>query len=161
MNDDNAQDVLGGCYCGGVRFSIPGGTRPALAGYCHCSDCRQAHAATLYQAAYVDEGAFHVTSGSELLNWYTRTESARDRFQRHFCVRCGTKVFNKLQNVVGEEEVKWIGTFPSLFDDRDVAASDTWGAQLHLFCDQSILDLSQLHDDLPKHPGDPIYEVNA
>ena len=153
MNGDTAQGVLGGCYCGGVRFSIPARTLPVWAGYCHCTDCRLAHAATVYQAVYVDEQDFRLDRGSELLRWYTRSESSREHYRRHFCARCGTKVYSNLRRGPDGEEVKLIGTFPSLFDDQDVAASDTWSAKLHIFCAESLMDLSQLHDDLPRHPG--------
>ena len=96
MNDDNAHNILGGCYCDTVRFSIAAGTQPVWAGYCHCQDCRKAHAATLYQAVY-----------------------------------------------------------------QELAVSDTWNPCQHIFSGESILDLSLLHDQLPKHLGGATFDKPA
>lgn len=158
MPNDRAGNIVGGCYCEAVRFSIPAGTQPVWAGYCHCRDCRKAHAATLYQAVYVEEAAFFITGGTELLRWYTRMESRRVHYQRYFCVQCGTKVFSKLETVKDGQDVKWIGTFPSLFEDQELALSGTWRPWQHIFSGESILDLSLLHDQLPKHLGGATFD---
>ena len=146
MANESNLEVHGSCYCGGVRFSISAGTELAWSGYCHCKDCRQAHASPLYQAVYVEESRFQVTAGEDLLKWYTRAESARDRFKRYFCGRCGSKVYNTMTDEVGELR----GTFPSLFDDQTIATSSTWSPREHLSCAESIMDLSLIQDYLPR-----------
>lgn len=151
MSNQNNQDIHGRCYCGGVRFSIAAGTQPFWAGYCHCADCRQAHASPLYQAVYMEEPAFRITEGEELLKWYTRSESARDRFKRFFCTRCGSKVYNTQRFEQDRKELEHRGTFPSLFDDQEIATNSTWSPRNHLQCAESIMDVSLLQDDLPKH----------
>lgn len=150
MATEKDQDIHGRCYCGGVRFSIAAGTKPYWAGYCHCRDCRQAHASPLYQYVYVKKPTFRITEGEELLKWYTRLESARDRFKRFFCERCGSKVYNVLLIEEDGKEVDLRGTFPSLFDDQEVATSSTWSPQEHVYCGESIMDISVIQDDLPK-----------
>lgn len=55
MTAPSDDDIFGGCYCGAVRFAIAAGTRPIWAGYCHCRDCRQAHAAPIYQPTFTDK----------------------------------------------------------------------------------------------------------
>lgn len=152
MPNATPPEVKGGCYCKGVRFLIPSGVRPIFAGYCHCLDCRQAHAAPIYQYVYVYESEFSITEGSDLLKWYTRSEAARDHFKRYFCVNCGTKVFNSFNGEFGGGQLSAICTFPSLFDDQLIAKSETWTARIHEFCSDSILDLSQLNDGLTRFP---------
>ena len=61
--DDN--EVLGGCYCGKVRFQVAGDVRPLLSGYCHCVGCRQAHAAPIYEVAWILSSDFKIIEGSE------------------------------------------------------------------------------------------------
>ncbi len=150
MNDKNTQDVHGRCYCGAVRFLIAAETEPFWAGYCHCRDCRQAHAAPIYQYVYVEKRYFRIIEGSAFLKWYTRAESARDSFKRFFCERCGSKVYNYLLTDKDNSEVELCGTFPSLFDDQEIATNNTWSPQVHEYCAESIVDLSLLHDDLPR-----------
>lgn len=150
MQSEKAQDIFGRCYCGAVRFSIAAGTRPFWAGYCHCRDCRQAHASPIYQYVYVGKQYFEVVAGSELLKWYTRAESARVSFKRYFCEHCGSKVYNYLRTEEDNSELELCGTFPSLFDDQETATNSTWSPRKHIHCAQSIMDLSLLQDDLPR-----------
>ena len=146
MADENNREDHGGCYCGGVRFSISAGTEVAWSGYCHCEDCRRAHAAPLYHAVYVEESRFQVTAGEDLLKWYTRAEAVSDRYKRYFCGRCGSKVFSTMTEETGELR----GTFPSLFDDQTIATSSTWSPREHISCAESFMDLSLIHDHLPR-----------
>lgn len=150
MQSEKYQDIYGQCYCGGVRFSIVAGTRPFYAGYCHCRDCRQAHASPIYQYVYVEKQYFRIIEGSELLKWYTRSESARERFKRFFCQNCGSKVYNYLRTEEDNKEVELYGTFPSLFDNQEIATNSTWSPQRHVRCAESIMDVSLIQDDLPR-----------
>jgi hypothetical protein len=153
MPSGDEQDIHGGCYCGGVRFRIAGGTKPHWAGYCHCRDCRQAHAAPIYQYVYVKEPFFEITQGEGLLKWFTRVESRRDVFRRHFCDRCGSKVYNSLIVEEGGNSVSLRGTFPSLFDDQSVAKSEVWSPREHVYCAESIMDVSVIEDGIPRFQG--------
>ena len=153
MTEEFGQDVLGGCYCGEVRFRIVAGAQPKWAGYCHCQDCRHAHAAPLYQAAYVDARAFQITQGEHRLSWYTRSQAQAGElnFKRYFCQRCGTRVYNTTRTEHDGATVDECGTFPSLFDDQLVATNATWSPRDHVQCAESIMKLSALKDDLPKY----------
>jgi hypothetical protein len=150
MQTSDDGDILGGCYCGGVRFSIAAGTRPFRAGYCHCRDCRHAHAAPLYQYVYVEAPAFRIVAGEQLLKWFTRSTSKSEHFKRYFCECCGSKVYNMFRFEDDGKTIDLRGTFPSLFDDQDIATGQTWSPQVHIFCAESIMDLSLLQDGLPK-----------
>ena len=129
---------------------IDEGTEPVFAGYCHCRDCRQAHAAPIYQYVYLDKNRFCIVNGSELLKWYTREESRRPEFRRFFCERCGSKVYNELFSSGKNPELTLCGTFPALFDDEEIATSETWSPKKHIHCQESIMDLTKIHDSLPR-----------
>ena len=75
-----------------------------------------------------------------------------------FLITGGTKVFGKLETALDGQGVKWIGTFPSLFDDQDLAVSDTWSPWQPIFSGESILDLSLLHDQLSKRLGGATFD---
>jgi hypothetical protein len=155
MNRSKDQDIHGGCYCGGVRFSIAAGVRPHFAGYCHCRDCRQSHSAPLYQYAYVKASEFRISEGEDLLKWHTRSEAVRNCFKRYFCGRCGSRVYNAYRVEQDGTTLELRGAFPSLFDDQELATNATWSPREHLFCAESIMDASLIQDGLPKFDGDP------
>lgn len=150
MKPAQSLDILGRCYCGGVCFSIAADTEPYWAGYCHCKDCRQSHASPLYQYAYIRQQEFRVIEGENFLEWYTRSKEARDRFRRFFCKRCGTRVYNTYLYKTNGEEVALCGLFPSLLDDQETATNSIWSPRRHVFCGESIMDISLLSDGLPK-----------
>ncbi|MFT5110954.1 MAG: hypothetical protein ACI8P9_000265 [Parasphingorhabdus sp.] len=151
MLQKTEQNITGSCYCGSVQFSIASDTRPFLAGFCHCRGCRQAHAAPIYQYVYVEQAHFQIDAGSTLLNWYTKEPTARKYFKRYFCSRCGSKVYNYLQFNKDNKQTDLCGTFPSLFDDQEVATTKTWSPQKHIYCAESIMNLDLIKDELPRY----------
>lgn len=152
MSAANENDVTGRCYCGEVRFLIPRDVQPLLSGYCHCVGCRQAHAAPVYQVAWVPSAALEITQGRDLLKWYTRSQVTREFLRRYFCTNCGTKVFNSFEGPFGDQQISAAGVFPTLFDDQSMAQSERWAPSVHMHCEESLLDLTQLNDGLPKLP---------
>ena len=152
MPIERETEVLGGCYCGAVRFRVPGDVRPLLSGYCHCVGCRQAHAAPIYEVAWILKSDFGVTQGHDGLKWYTRSELTRKHLRRYFCENCGTKVFNSYEGPFNGQDVSVTGIFSSLFDNQLLARSERWAPQIHMHCEESLMDLSQLNDGLPKLP---------
>lgn len=152
MSGNDVSDVLGGCYCGEVRFRVPGNVRPLVAGYCHCIGCRQAHAAPIYEVAWINAADFSVTQGQEKLNWYTRSEVTREHLKRYFCTNCGTKVFNSYDGPFNGQSIAAAGVFPTLFDDQQLARSEQWSPQVHMHCEESLIDVSEFNDGLPKLP---------
>jgi hypothetical protein len=147
---ETTNDIHGRCYCGAVKFSIAADTKPLLAGYCHCKDCRQAHSAPVYQYVYMDQEKFSITDGKDLLNTYTRNESVTDHFRRYFCSQCGSKVYNFMHYSRDNNNIDLCGTFPSLFDDQKIAMSNVWSPKKHVHCSESILDLECFTDSLPR-----------
>jgi hypothetical protein len=152
MATDHSQDVLGGCYCGEVRFRIPGQAQPLQTGYCHCVACRQAHAAPVYAVAWLPDTDFEITQGQEFLKWYTRSDTLRAYLRRHFCTNCGSKVFNSYNGPFGDQQISALGAFPTLFDDQVLARSEPWAPSMHMHCAESLMDVSLINDGLPKLP---------
>ncbi len=152
MTIETDKAVLGGCYCGEVRFLIPGDVHPLLSGYCHCVGCRQAHAAPIYEVAWIATSDFTITQGRERLKWYTRSEITREYLHRYFCENCGTRIFNSYDGPFNGQSISATGVFSSLFDDQSLARSERWAPQVHMHCEESLLDLAQLNDGLPKLP---------
>ena len=150
MTNKEPQDIYGRCYCHSIRFLISNDAVPVMSGYCHCLDCRQAHAAPVYQYVYVNKQNFQVFKGLDLLSWYTRSETRRKHFKRYFCTNCGTKVYNQLNTKRNGSYLNLCGTFPSLFDDQNFATSDIWSPKKHVYCAEAIMDLSKIDDELPR-----------
>ncbi len=152
MSQVKESEVLGGCYCGNVRFQISRTASPLLSGYCHCLACRQAHAALIYAVAWLSDSDFSITKGEESLKWYTRSQPPKVNLKRYFCLNCGTKVYNRYEGPFGTQNVSATGIFPSLFDDQSVAKSDKWLPRIHMHCEESLIDTAQFSDGLPKLP---------
>eukprot|EP00961_Rhodomonas_salina_P285317 3855547-Rhodomonas_salina.1 len=106
--------IEGQCYCGEVRFTVAEPSSKAdvvFAGYCHCLSCRRAHAAPVYQVAYLKEHLFAYTAGEELVKHFRKVEG-KDPV-RSFCSNCGSKLtIQYAQSMPG-----CIGTFPALYDE--------------------------------------------
>ena len=152
---ETSAHISGYCYCESIRFEIASGTEVLLNGYCQCSDCRRAHAANLYQYAYVLEEHFSVVAGEDLLRWHVKNQAMKDNFRRYFCSKCGTRTHNFCIVEFGGMPKRLIGVFPSLFEDTEVAKSPVWLPREHINCRESILNLALLHDDLPRHTNVP------
>ena len=76
----DAEQYLGGCLCGAVRFVASG--RPDRVGLCHCLDCRKFHGALFHASAIYPRAAVRVSG------------ETRDYRRRFFCPRCGSSVFS-------------------------------------------------------------------
>ena len=81
-----------------------------LSTYCHCTDCRRAHAAPVYQVVYVknndEKGAFKITKGKELITDFRKEGAA---VVRAFCKTCGTRLYSNHD--------EWgMGMYPGLLD---------------------------------------------
>ena len=76
----------GGCLCGDVRVVATGA--PRRVGLCHCLDCRKHHGALFFAAAMFAQEAVIVTGETHAYAG------------RHFCPRCGSSVFNRMDDEV-------------------------------------------------------------
>jgi hypothetical protein len=90
----------GNCLCGEVRFRLHGELAPIQV--CHCSQCRKAQGTPFATNIPVDEAAFQLQSGAELL---TAFESSPGK-QRVFCSRCGSPIFSRKESLPGVVRIR-------------------------------------------------------
>jgi hypothetical protein len=76
-------EYKGRCFCGAVELRVVG--KPAAAGYCHCSSCRQWAAAPVNAFTLWQPGAVTFTRGADQVGSYNKTE----RSIRKWCKACG------------------------------------------------------------------------
>lgn len=84
-----SERVAGGCLCGAIRFETMG--EPAAQLLCHCTDCQTVSGAAAYAAYVVPLERLEVTQG-EPVGYEVVAASGRAN-ARHFCPKCGTRVF--------------------------------------------------------------------
>lgn len=79
----------GACYCGAVSYSFV--LEKMSLSICHCSMCRRQHGSDYTTWITVNEDAFFIDSGSNVIEEYQSSEHTIS----YFCSCCGTKVFSK------------------------------------------------------------------
>ncbi len=122
----------GGCLCGAVRYVA---TAPTLgARICHCGTCRAATA-----APYLAHAQFSRTA----LVWQGTTARWRssERLFRHFCPRCGTRLF------LEPRDAPRIGVPLATLDDPNAIRPE-----MHVFTAEG-LPWAMPADGLPRYPG--------
>jgi hypothetical protein len=85
------EPVLGGCLCGGIRYSIARAVGPFE--LCHCPRCRKASGAAFVAGLGVRTEDYRLLAGAELIR---RFEAPIRRepppYRTAFCARCGSPV---------------------------------------------------------------------
>ncbi|MDO4795780.1 MAG: GFA family protein [Brachymonas sp.] len=119
------------CPCGQVRIEL-GGT-PIAQLYCHCDDCRSAHAAAYVASAVYPAAAVTVTHGQ----LHARILKTTPRMA---CAACGTHLFSELADM-GLRSVNAFLLPPGHFQP-----------QMHIQCQHAVLPVK---DDLPHYKGWP------
>ena len=85
----------GHCQCSGVRFRITGELEPIQ--ICHCSQCRRAQGTPFASNIPVQESAFELLRGAELLKSFEASPGK----QRVFCSHCGSPLYSKKATLPG------------------------------------------------------------
>jgi hypothetical protein len=79
--------LTGGCACGGVRWELR--AEPLEVGYCHCTRCQRRSGTAASINATIDESAFRVVQGEELI----RTWTPEGGGSKAFCSNCGSALW--------------------------------------------------------------------
>lgn len=73
----------GHCFCGAVEFEVTG--KPAMMGYCHCTDCAAWAAAPMNAFSLWVPDSVKITKGEDQVMTFNKTENS----YRKFCKACG------------------------------------------------------------------------
>lgn len=84
------QTFTGGCLCGAVRYSCS--AEPAIAGHCHCEDCRRSSGTGHSSHLAVPEASVSLIGETK---GYARAADSGNMVTRHFCPNCGAAVFSR------------------------------------------------------------------
>ena len=80
----------GGCLCGAVRYTCDG--EPAMAGHCHCEDCRRSSGSGHSSHLAVPAGTVKMTGE---VRGYDRPAESGNMVTRAFCPVCGAPLFSR------------------------------------------------------------------
>ena len=81
-------NLSGSCLCRAVKYTIAGKIKTVA--NCHCNTCKKGIGAAFETLAFTDESNFAITEGKDLLTSY----QISDRATKHFCLVCGTPIYN-------------------------------------------------------------------
>jgi hypothetical protein len=86
--------IIGGCFCGAVRYTVKGPEKFAC--FCHCRSCQHAAGAPVVAWASFDRNDFEITRGE--LHWHTSSPGVT----RGLCSNCGTAISYETEKRPGE-----------------------------------------------------------
>ena len=118
-----AEEIRGGCLCGGVRFAVARAVGPLE--LCHCARCRKASGSAFVAGLGVLASDFRLLAGAELVQTYEAPILERPPAYRvSFCSRCGSPVPSAAPGA------GWFEIPAGLFDDDPRVRPDR-----HIFVD--------------------------
>lgn len=89
-------DFTGGCLCGAVRYSCS--AEPAMAGHCHCEDCRRSSGSGHSSHLAVPEPSVTMTGE---IKGYARAADSGHMVTRYFCPTCGAALYSMNDGIPG------------------------------------------------------------
>ena len=100
----------GGCLCGAVRYESS--AEAAIAGHCHCDDCRKTSGTGHGSHMAVPEQAFELTGE---VRFFDKPADSGNMVSRGFCPTCGSAVYSRNSGMPGMAFVR-----ASSLDDPNV-----------------------------------------
>ena len=85
-----SKSFSGGCLCGAVRYICD--AQPAMAGHCHCEDCRRSSGSGHSSHLAVPAASVKLTGE---VRGYDRPADSGNMVTRAFCPVCGAPVFSR------------------------------------------------------------------
>jgi hypothetical protein len=116
-------ESFGSCKCGQVQYKVAGPALQVVA--CHCGLCRSMTGAPFSSYVVVKEEHFAVTTTHQILANYAVTE----RTKRHFCVTCGTPIFNSNPHTYKGLAMIYLGT---------VVGHENLAPELSIYCESKL-----------------------
>jgi hypothetical protein len=108
----------GGCLCGAVRYVCS--AEPAVAGHCHCEDCRRSSGSGHCSHLGAPERSFALTGE---VTAYARSADSGNVITRFFCPTCGAPVYSLNSGMPGMAFIR-----ASSLDDLEV-----FKPQMHVY----------------------------
>lgn len=127
------QEFTGGCLCGAVRYKC--NAEPAMAGHCHCEDCRRSSGTGHSSHLAVPETALAITGE---VKGYARAADSGNVIIRHFCPTCGSALYSTNPAMSGLVFLR-----ASSLDDLEV-----FKPQMHVYVSRAA-SWDHRRDDLP------------
>lgn len=127
------QTFTGGCLCGAVSYTCS--AEPAMAGHCHCEDCRRSSGSGHSSHLAVPEVSVSLTGG---ISAYARPANSGNIVTRHFCPTCGAALFSTNSAMPGMTFLR-----ASSLDDLEV-----FKPQMHVFISRAA-SWDYRHGELP------------
>lgn len=82
--------ATGQCLCGSVRFKVT--SPPVMTGQCHCKDCQRASGTGHMSLAFFKAEDVEITGETAS---YAVTADSGNINTRHFCPKCGGRLFGE------------------------------------------------------------------
>ena len=110
-------EIVGGCYCGNVRYKSTG--KPLLRAQCHCRECQYITGGSANILMAIPTENFEFTKGKA--KGFARND-IDNGVTRDFCPNCGTHLLTRVPQSPDSLFVK-VGSMddPSLFGMPDIA----------------------------------------
>lgn len=86
----------GGCLCGAVRYTCD--AEPAMAGHCHCEDCRRSSGSGHCSHLAAPEASVRLQGQ---VTAYARPADSGNLITRHFCATCGAPIYSTNSGMPG------------------------------------------------------------
>ncbi len=87
------KELLGGCFCGKVRYTITG--EPVLQLFCYCKDCRSITGTDGWAGYLVKDSDFRVLEGTPTIHEKTSKEGRV--VKQSFCGICGSNLWGQTE----------------------------------------------------------------
>jgi len=88
------REMVGGCLCGKVRYSVT--ADPAVMAVCHCKNCQRQSGTAFGTVVGVPKGTLNVTG---TLRTYQDLSETGNANHRRFCPECGSRVTGDVDSI--------------------------------------------------------------
>lgn len=134
--------ITGKCLCGAIAYSCS--AEPALAGNCHCSDCKKASGSGYAPTMFFPDDVVSITGE---VKFFGSQAASGNTISRGFCPTCGSQLFGKSEAMPGMLAIR-----AGSLDDVSV-----YKPGIDIFTDHAAA-WDVMDPDLPKFPGMPPHE---
>lgn len=86
----NSIKAQGTCLCGRINVAIDGD--PIRMAQCHCRDCQQSSGTGHMSLVFIAEDNVDIKGDASA---YAVTTDSGNTYTRHFCAKCGSRVFGR------------------------------------------------------------------